>query len=136
MVTVERIDDRYISEDHGILKVFAQQVAALGSHRRRKLASLTRLTSFVSAVAPRDHCGRSRLQTGVSRLCAGRSRSRSCLPPPCHRSFVCALSGESMKRRKPRFLPSAKNMTLRLSRQGAATWQSAVRPVLAPAPSV
>ena len=46
MVTLERIDDRYISEDHAILKVFAQQVAALGSHRRRNLASLTRLTAW------------------------------------------------------------------------------------------
>ena len=35
MVTLERIDDRNIAEDHAILKVFAQQVAALGSHRRR-----------------------------------------------------------------------------------------------------
>ncbi len=34
MVTLERIDDRDISEDHARLKVFAQQVAALGSHRR------------------------------------------------------------------------------------------------------
>ncbi len=40
MVTLERIDDRDISEDHAILKVFAQQVAALGSLRRRNHSSI------------------------------------------------------------------------------------------------
>ena len=35
MVTLEPIDDRDIAEDHAILKVFAEQVAALGPHCRR-----------------------------------------------------------------------------------------------------
>ena len=34
VVTIERIDDRDIAKDHASLKVFAQQIAALGSHRR------------------------------------------------------------------------------------------------------